>query len=152
MFRYINDNIIRLEPTSFMGDFENGLRKSIKRVFPQSIIRGCWFHFCQAVRRNVSVKYHPLAEFIRTNKSASKAFHKILCLPLLPADDIPFIYNVIKSEVIEFDTKSKFKAFLEYFENFWINQVKLFLNFSNTLSANNLFLKIIDETRNFFCV
>jgi len=34
---------------SMMCDFEKSLRKAIKKIFPNSNIYGCYYHYCKAV-------------------------------------------------------------------------------------------------------
>ena len=40
-------------PEKFHIDFEAGMLKAIERVFPDSEVKGCLFHFTQAVWRKV---------------------------------------------------------------------------------------------------
>ena len=51
VFSFVKNNICNLVPTTFTTDFEKDLRNAIKKVFPETRLKGCWFHFCQAIRR-----------------------------------------------------------------------------------------------------
>lgn len=125
MFKYINENIFELQPKSFMTDFECALQNSLKTVFPNAKCHGCWFHYCQSLRRNIAMKHKDLAVFIRASKSASLAYHKLLALPLLPAKSIQLVYYTIKEEILVFDTNNKFSTFTNYFEKQWIKKVTI---------------------------
>lgn len=39
---YIRDNIFAMEPSIFITDFEQGMRKAVNLVFPQAKLLGCW--------------------------------------------------------------------------------------------------------------
>lgn len=38
------------DPEEFMTDFEKGLRKAIREVFPNATLNGCYFHYTQVLR------------------------------------------------------------------------------------------------------
>lgn len=120
---YVNINILKLDGAVFMADYENGLRKAILKVFPSSKLFGCWFHFCHAVRRQITTKSKNLAAFIRDDKKASVEYHKLLSLPLLPYPHIRSSFQEIKSDIEKFDVEIKFAKFLEYYEKQWIGKV-----------------------------
>lgn len=44
---------IGIEPQSLMSDFERAIRKSACAVWPDIEINGCWFHYCQAIRKRL---------------------------------------------------------------------------------------------------
>lgn len=54
LFEFINTNIVELNPSSFMMDFERASRRAISSVYPECVISGCYFHFKQAVRKRAS--------------------------------------------------------------------------------------------------
>lgn len=63
------------------------MRTSLKTVFPELLIFGCLFHYCQALNRRMR-SMPELFLLIRMNDTARNIFRKIQCLALLPADDI----------------------------------------------------------------
>lgn len=83
LFNYIQRYIFELNAKSFTTDFETSLKVGLHEVYPNAILKSCWFHFCQALRRNVSSTFKHLAELLRSNKTASIYFHKFVALPLL---------------------------------------------------------------------
>ena len=125
VLQYIHDNIVKLDCRTIISDYELALQKAIQKVIPNAKLNGCWFHFCQAVRRNMVVKFKSLPPFLRSNTSASILYHKLLALPLLPAAQIDDIFNNIKADVNKIvDDNGNFKKFLVYFENQWMKKVK----------------------------
>lgn len=50
-FQFINDELFELNCQSIMSDFEIGMRNALRAVVPGIKVTGCWFHFCQALRR-----------------------------------------------------------------------------------------------------
>ncbi|XP_046806265.1 uncharacterized protein LOC124419747 isoform X2 [Lucilia cuprina] len=122
LLQYIQENIFDMDPSKCVTDYEQGLRAAINSVFPRSKLVGCWFHFCQAIRRSVT-KQKPLLEFLRSSRNASLLYHKVLALPLLPPDLIKNSFKDIKSQIFLMDSNNIFLPFLKYFENQWINKV-----------------------------
>jgi len=106
LFRYIDENIFKFEPAGFMSDFEVALQNSLRDVFPSATTYGCWFHFCQAIRRMVVKKFPKLAERVREDRHASKLYHKILSLPLLPARDIETMFYCIQVEASKLENSA----------------------------------------------
>lgn len=123
LLQYINENIYKMEPNSFMTDYETSLQNALKVVFPNAQCYGCWFHYCQAIRRNISKKHSKLAELIRANGQASVLYHKILSLPLLPAKSIPVTLYILKEEISNIDNFNGFSKFFNYFEKQWMKKV-----------------------------
>lgn len=123
LFNYINSEILPLNGATFITDYEMGLRNALKTVFPTSKLFGCWFHYCQSVRRQITTKYKDLAAHLRSNRKASLEYHKLLSLPLLPASHISGSFDMIKNQIEQFDHHFKFNSFLVYFENQWLKKV-----------------------------
>lgn len=51
VFNFIETNVFKLEPTEFITDFEPSMRKAINTVYPGIALRGCWFHYCRAIKK-----------------------------------------------------------------------------------------------------
>lgn len=86
LFNFIENNVFKLEPMEIMTDFEEGMRKSIKIVYPNAVLRGCWFHYIRAIQR----KCMKLGMFklLQRNSHAKLIKKQITNLPLLPTDKI----------------------------------------------------------------
>lgn len=121
IFHYIETHLFSLKPTEMMTDFEAGMRNSIKIVYPKTRLRGCWFHFCSALRKkSLRLGLRPL---INSNRNAKLLFKELMSLPLLPAINIVQGYMHIKSIAQSYDIFKYFNRFFLYFESFWLAEV-----------------------------
>lgn len=121
-FQYIETHVFNLEPAEIMTDFEAGMRNSIKTVYPKTRLRGCWFHFCYALRKkSLQLGLRPL---INSNRHAKLVFKELMSLPLLPAANIVQGYLHIKRIAQSYKLLKEFRGFFTYFESFWLVEVK----------------------------
>lgn len=98
------------------------MRKTLIRVL-NSIdsdmqILGCWFHFCQAVRRKLA-KLTPLFEKVKSDEKYKHIFRRFQCLPLIPLDLVQDTFKKLCIEVLKLD-KELFSPFINYFHNEWM--------------------------------
>lgn len=105
-----------------MTDYEKAMRGALCKVYPASEHFGCWFHFCQAVRRRANKEANGLVAFIKSNNDALEIYGKLLCLPLLPAKQINETFQSIKSDAYEFESHM-FGSFIKYYQLQWIETV-----------------------------
>uniref|UniRef100_T1J943 MULE transposase domain-containing protein n=1 Tax=Strigamia maritima TaxID=126957 RepID=T1J943_STRMM len=75
-----------MEQHKYYTDFESGLLPAIERGIPNARNQGCWFHYCQALWRNVQLI--GLTNGYKTNITIKLIVRKSMALPLLPAADI----------------------------------------------------------------
>lgn len=121
VFQYIESNVFHLEPSEIMTDFETGLRKSIKHVYPDTNLRGCWFHYCKALRhKSQQLGLRPM---LNSSPEAKVILKEIMSLPLLPADKILQGYLHVKKITEEYGISEDFENFFSYFESFWLVEV-----------------------------
>lgn len=124
VFTYIENNIFKLEPAMFMCDFETGLRAAINKLYPNSALHGCWYHYSVCIRsRFIQLNMYRL---ITENLAARKIYKKMLRLPLLPTQSILEGFEIIKTESRAMRLFREFKSVFQYFEGFWIKLVRLF--------------------------
>lgn len=121
VFDYIETNIFEMKPAEFITDFEGGMRKAINECYPNAALRGCWYHFCCAVSRNINK--HGLKMMMRTNSNARMIKSEILSLPLLPQKYFNIGYNHIKNQVTEFGLQAEFESFFEDYFEYWLHEV-----------------------------
>lgn len=143
-----------------MSDFEVGLREAIKRVYGDVPVRGCWFHFSQAVRRKAA-SLPGFVAGIRSGDAQNDCFRKFMVLPLVPAGQIVAQFEAMKAEAQGFG--DLFTEFIAYYENQWITEVCLKILFKSkkvlfvtqihgNLYWNCLTFRKIDKTRGILCV
>lgn len=128
IFQYINSSIFSLNPIVIISDYERGLRNSIRTVFPDAKMLGCWFHFCQAIRKKMVNKFKALRGYIKTSTDAQKLYRQTMFLALLPAESIPPTLKYIQDNASNLPQGNKFTAFFTYFRKQWINNKLYKLN------------------------
>lgn len=70
--------------TTVVTDFEIGLSNAFARVFPQTTVVGCTFHYGQAIFRHVQAV--GLQTDYQQDIEVKRTVHRILSMPLVPPD------------------------------------------------------------------
>lgn len=106
-----------------MTDYEAAMRNAIAAQYPNMHFGACWFHYCQAIKKNAS-RIGGFVHLMRNNQQQREIYYKLMCLPLLPEHMISDAFNAlkIKSESIDADA---FHNFLNYFERQWMQRVRI---------------------------
>ncbi|XP_067660025.1 uncharacterized protein [Haliotis asinina] len=91
LFNYMKDSVlaivgVELFPSVVQTDYEAAAIGATERVFPDAEVRGCYFHFTQAVWRQVSEK--GLVNTYKDNRAFNTHVRRAAALPLLPVDQI----------------------------------------------------------------
>lgn len=124
LIQYIDTNICSLAGRSFMTDYEKAMRNAIAMVYPDSELRCCWFHYCQAVKKNAS-KINGFIGVIRADKTKMEIYRKLMCLPLLPVHLIQSGFSLLKTKASPIKD-AKFCKFIEYFDRQWMQRVSIY--------------------------
>lgn len=127
VFQFVNDNVMPLQCQVFMSDYETALRNGFAAVVPTATLAACWFHFVQAVKRNL-MKLPNLVKLIRTDPVAGNIYYKLQALPLLPVGHIVPAFNMLKSQAYSLN-KGLFAPFFDYYEHQWLKRVRVFHSF-----------------------
>lgn len=109
-------------PAQFQIDYENGMMKAIRTVLPNCLIKGCYFHYCQAIIHKSGIlglsrfyhqPHHVVRQFIRY----------CLVLPLFPPDRLNQALAIIKTRVDSISSSQSYHdqsdAFIKYYEKTW---------------------------------
>ena len=95
------ENNKQLKPVFILTDFESRLQQALKLNFSDSIIKGCWFHFSQAILRKVT------ALGMKTKYLSDHSFkywiNRFIALALVPLDKIKDAFEIILNSVPELD-------------------------------------------------
>lgn len=124
-FTYIHENLIPLRGDAIIIDFEKAMRTGLNRVLSSidsdMSVLGCWFHFCQALRRYLA-KLLQLFEKVKRDERYYAIFRRIQCLPLLPLHHIEISFKKVSKDALKLD-KELFSPFINYFHNEWMKKV-----------------------------
>lgn len=123
VFNFIENEVFKMEPTEIITDFEAGMRNAINTVYKNVTLRGCWFHYCCAIKR-MALKLG-LRNVLKTMQEARFVYYKLMSLPLLPTEQFLNGYQYIKAHAQRKTFWSNFQSLFEYFESFWIAQVRI---------------------------
>lgn len=118
----LNVNVIEI-----MADYEAATRKAIRKHFPSARLAGCFFHYCQAIRKNA--KRFGLSKDIKFSK-----FVKETCaLALLPQNYIASGFQYIRKQL---PNSFRWNRFTRYWRRQWLN-------------ANISVFDLVDRTNNY---
>lgn len=121
IFNYIEDNVFNLLPRQFTTDWEQGLRKALLQVYPKTELKGCWYHYCMALRRkSLSLG---IGKLLNRNENAAEIYRQLKCIPLLPANFIEDGFNAIKHKARFDDLLQEFEELFDYYQRNWLKLV-----------------------------
>ncbi|KRZ48154.1 hypothetical protein T02_14372 [Trichinella nativa] len=104
---------VQLEPAKFVCDFETALIPAIQGNFPNTRVQGCFFHFCQAVLRQVGRL--GLRTDYMNNQEVRKKVKMLMALAFLPVHLVPAGF-----EIINVGTSGQLEALFQYFQREWL--------------------------------
>lgn len=119
---YVHQNLIPLNGSGFIIDFEAAMRSALLKLIPAANVIGCWFHFCQCLRRKMA-SLNKLYDAIRNDTSGAMRdmFRRFQCLALLPAEQIEPVFMNLSEDALKLS--ENFAEFIDYFHKEWINRV-----------------------------
>lgn len=125
VYKYIDENLLGMVCKSFMTDYEVAMSDEFKKVTNDGRATHCFFHACQAVKRN-GAKIPGFSHYLRSNPHAERIYYKLMSLPLLPADKIRVAFQQLKNQAPK---EPCFIRFLIYFERQWIQGSRVRISF-----------------------
>ena len=116
-------------PTRITTDFERAAYNTLRETFPLAKLTGCYFHFKQAVYRNLQQK--GLESLHNQNPSFQYLVSLLYGLAMVPANKIPEYYDTVVQDYLESqeekpefqDHQEEISAFLSYFERTWLGVI-----------------------------
>ena len=89
--------------------------EKLRIVYPSINIKGCVFHWVQALWKNVQAI--GLQSSYTNDPGKHQFIRRLMALPYLPPERIPAVFEILKAETDE----PKLQEFLKYIEDNWIN-------------------------------
>ncbi|CAF3387666.1 unnamed protein product [Rotaria socialis] len=111
-----------LKPLSIICDFEQSFMNAVTNELPQTIVIGCWFHFCQSSYRNIQKL--GMMNLYEDDAESRELLRGFMGLALLPIDRICEGYEILKQRVTTSSQAKQLNAFVSYFENEWMHVFK----------------------------
>lgn len=103
------------QPETVIVDFEQAAISAFHSVFPDVVVRGCFFHLSQCIYRKV--QGIGLQELYSADPDVALKVRMIAALALVPEDDVPLAFDAL-SEVIP----SEILPVLDYFEDNFVGR------------------------------
>ena len=114
-FRALKELNPDLSPKRVITDFELAAINSFRKIFPRTEVKGCFFHFAQAIWRKIQDL--GLAGLYKENDDIRKVVKCLVALALIPSEYVHLAFCKIL-ETLPPDTP--LMPFLEYYENTWL--------------------------------
>lgn len=106
-----------LNPSTVMIDFEQAMIGALDAEFPQTAKRGCFFHFCQCLYRNIQLTGHKVE--YDTNPDFALRIRMLSALAFVPLELVETFFNKYCEENI---LPAHAQDILYYFEDTWIGR------------------------------
>ncbi len=138
-FQKIADLLPDFSPRSAMSDFERASRNAFKTVWPEAHVAGCFFHYANAVFKNI--QKIGLVNLFRNNQQFNKWCRALMSVPLLRSQDIVPTVNLLLSQ--NFDVSAEDTAliarFKRYYRRQWLSNVSIeeLSIYDETVKTNN---------------
>jgi hypothetical protein len=85
---------------------------------PDTLVTGCWFHFCQSCYRNTQKL--GLMALYDDHAETRELLRSFMALALLPIDRIDEGFQLLKHKILAADHKDQLQLFVSYFEKEWM--------------------------------
>ncbi|CAF4171245.1 unnamed protein product [Rotaria sordida] len=109
-------------PQVFMTDFETGVSPVIKSEFPSAHHYACFFHFTQAIFRQIQLRGMQ-CDYV-SNEDFRILCRKLMALALMPRDQVFIGFEEIRAAADRLDG-SQMENLLTYFEDNWLCNIDL---------------------------
>jgi hypothetical protein len=104
---------LHLNPNGIMSDFESGLIPAISQSFPQCRHHGCYFHFCQAIYRQVQSL--GLVQAYESRPDIRLHIRKLMAIAFLPLHLVRVTFAAL-----EYQSDAMLLPLFHYFRTQWL--------------------------------
>ena len=116
----IQQSVDGRKPDNIVCDFEGAFIGACHSIYPDTNIKGCYFHFRQCVYRHI--QQCGLQTLYAENLEFSSAMKMLAGLAYVPVDDVVQAYEELLDTVYFVDNEELLEDFLDYFETTWIGK------------------------------
>ena len=114
----------------------SGAWQAVREVFPDARLKGCVFHWVQAVWRNV--QHYGLVVSYRENEAVHKYIRQLMALPFLPAAHIQETFENLRPHA---ERLPQLVSLVDYIERQWLRNPVFSISewsvFRHTIRTNN---------------
>ena len=122
LFRLLCDKArefgLEFRPDVVCVDYEAAITRSIRYVLRGTVIKGCYFHYCQALRRRYSRE--GLTNHVFHPGTVRTVVFRLMCLSFLPVEDIGPTFQIVSNplgwDVLPHDVDLSLGRFVRYVE------------------------------------
>jgi hypothetical protein len=107
---------LQLKPAMLLSDFESGLIPAVANSFPQTFHRGCHFHFCQAIYRQVQSL--GLVQAYDSRPEIRLHIRKLMALAFLPVSSVRLTFATLS-----FQADPILAPLFQYFRHQWMSAI-----------------------------
>jgi len=107
------------QPLSVTCDFERAFINASKKVFPESEVSACYFHYRQCIWRKI--QEHGLVNLYGTHDSKRSLIKQMQAIAFVPVDEVHDVYDKLK---IELNKHQELSNLVSYFEKTLIGERK----------------------------
>ena len=107
-----------LKVQTVLMDFELAVWKAVLQYFPGVKVRGCWFHYCQAIYRKA--KSLGLTKGFNKKRDINLLVRHLMNLALLDPEAIRRLFEALKQAAGRAGNESVDKL-MDYVQSYWIN-------------------------------
>jgi hypothetical protein len=115
---FIKEKMTNSRIRSVVLDFEAATWRAISEIFPDVVLRGCGFHWRQAMIRKLNEL--GLAPTYRKKRNTHHFFKQVLCLNYLPHEHITPMFTSLRQLVLPAHPPA-LPSFMQYIEDTWIS-------------------------------
>lgn len=132
-------------PGNVLCDFEKALMNALRKVFPEAIVRGCLFHWKQAIRRHmISVLHFKEATVNKIMEVNNLDILTIIPMGEIESKGIPFVQN----KMADYEDDKKWDSFWAYFKRVWMKIDEIW-NINDYISKGNVDVyELLNRTNN----
>ena len=112
---------IALTPREIMTDFEIGFMNATKKHFPETIQKGCYFHFSQCLWRKIQ-ENPDIARKYKDDDDFALDLRQVPALAFVPVKDVTASFKSLMKTPFFMTNSELLTPFMDYFEDVWIGR------------------------------